>query len=37
MTIAEAEKAQNSCMHNTTKYIPKEIFSNKDEMINNNI
>lgn len=37
IAIAEAENSQNSCRHNTTKYIPKEIFNNKDETINNNI
>ena len=37
LTLAEAENAQNSCRHNTTKYIPKDIFYNKEEIINNNI
>ena len=37
MAILEEENAQNSCRHNTTKYIPKEVFSNKEQIINNNI
>ena len=37
MAIAYAENAQNSCRHSVTKYIPKEIFSNSNEFINNNV
>ena len=34
MAISDAEKAQNSCKHSVTKFIPKELFYNKNEKLN---
>ena len=33
--IVLAEKAQNECIHNVTKLIPKDLFKNNNEEINN--